>query len=334
MTWIEEFTNMLFPVNVKELNIEGAYMLKHGHLPKSIFKYRAVNQYSLQNLEEDTIWLADPKSFNDPYDCAHTFDYEFIAKSRDHEYIKNFLDSEHNNLSLSKIKQNEILQSHEPLKALFDYLLKDEEAEKKEGIELVFLEIQKKMSEDFIKTSSISFSSSFKLCSFSEINDSLLMWAHYADYHKGFCIEYDIENIPYSDYRRRFLYPVIYSDSMFDATEHFMQDAKSENFNSLHLIKAGLVKAKDWTYEKEWRLIFSSGTLAQEQSYYMGKPKAVFLGTRISESNQEKLVQICERKKIPLYKMKSDTNKFLLEATTLQDAKQHFFNTNKKVPTS
>jgi hypothetical protein len=31
-----------------------------------------------------------------------------------------------------------------------------------------------------------------KLCSFSECNDSILMWSHYAKDHKGFCVEYDL----------------------------------------------------------------------------------------------------------------------------------------------
>lgn len=43
--------------------------------------------------------------------------------------------------------------------------------------------IQKKIFEEFQKY--------IKIACFSEYKDSMLMWSHYANYHKGFCIEYD-----------------------------------------------------------------------------------------------------------------------------------------------
>lgn len=80
MNWIEQFTEMIFPLNSEKLNIEGAFFLKNDHLPNSIFKYREVNKNSLKNLEDDTIWLADPSNFNDPYDCSHTVDFAHLQK--------------------------------------------------------------------------------------------------------------------------------------------------------------------------------------------------------------------------------------------------------------
>lgn len=71
---------MIFPLDRKNLNIEGAFLMKNQHLPNSIFKYREVNENSLKNLEEDTVWLADPSNFNDPYDCSHTADFQYIQK--------------------------------------------------------------------------------------------------------------------------------------------------------------------------------------------------------------------------------------------------------------
>ena len=81
----------------------------------------------------------------------------------------------------------------------------------------------------------------------------MLMWAHYASYHQGFCVEYDLSNIEPLDYRKRFLFPVTYSDDVFDATEHYKKDMDDENYNNIYLARAALVKAKDWQYEKEWR---------------------------------------------------------------------------------
>lgn len=58
---------------------------------------------------------------------------------------------------------------------------------------------------------------------FSETNVSSLMWGHYADSHKGYCLEYDFKRafaeddelctrFSFSDVNSAFLAPVVYSD--------------------------------------------------------------------------------------------------------------------------
>lgn len=101
MNWIEQFTGMIFPLDSKKLNIEGAYLLKNQHLPSSIFKYREVNENSIKNLEEDTIWLADPSNFNDPYDCAHTVDFSAINKKSETGFFAKFMEERGSDLNLS-----------------------------------------------------------------------------------------------------------------------------------------------------------------------------------------------------------------------------------------
>lgn len=325
MNWIEQFTGMIFPLDSKKLNIEGAYLLKNQHLPSSIFKYREVNENSIKNLEEDTIWLADPSNFNDPYDCAHTVDFSAINKKSETGFFATFMEERGSDLNLSDQQKRNLFASKNPIDDLIDILLVEETPEKKEGIKAALISVQNKMHEDLALANSKSIASSFKLCSFSERNDSMLMWAHYAYYHQGFCIEYDLESIPYSDYRRRFLYPTIYSNEMFDATEHLMKGVEDESFNNLHLSLSALVKAKDWEYEKEWRLVFANGIFKSERAYHIGKPKEVYLGTKISQENQERLVEICTRRNIPVRKMKAHHSLFKLEPSSLKDAEQHFF---------
>ncbi|WP_410901080.1 DUF2971 domain-containing protein, partial [Pseudoalteromonas sp. SIMBA_162] len=46
------------------------------------------------------------------------------------------------------------------------------------------------------------------------------MWSHYANEHKGICIEYNLDNLKgdiYSIFNKR-MYPVLYSNIMADAT--------------------------------------------------------------------------------------------------------------------
>jgi hypothetical protein len=44
--------------------------------PCSLFKYRAFDRSALQSLIDNKVWLAIPKSFNDPFDCRFYIDRE------------------------------------------------------------------------------------------------------------------------------------------------------------------------------------------------------------------------------------------------------------------
>ncbi|HWQ88737.1 MAG TPA: DUF2971 domain-containing protein [Desulfitobacteriaceae bacterium] len=325
MDWITQFTDMIFPLNRDQLNIEGAYLLKNQHLPKSIFKYCKVDKKSIKNLEEDTIWLADPSTFNDPYDCAHTVDFSRIQQQQSSELFEKFMQERGHDSNLTIDQKKTLAISPDPVSELMEIHLSGKPPEKREGIKSALISLQDKKYADLSVTSSETFASSFKLCSFSERNDSMLMWAHYASYHRGFCVEYDLENIPYSDYRRRFLYPVIYSDLMFDATQLFMKKKEDQSLNILHWHLAALLKAKDWKYEMEWRLVFANGIVDSERSYSIGKPKMVYFGTKISQPNQDRLIEICKRRNIPYVKMKAHHSMFKLVPCSLIDAENLIF---------
>lgn len=312
MDWIDKFTEMIFPLDREHLDIEGAFSLKDKHIPSSIFKYREINKNSLKNLEEDTIWLADPSNFNDPYDCSHTVDYQHIQKQKSSAYVKKYL-ANNGKLLITDSQKNKILSSSEPMNDLIDIMLLSFPSEQRESMKSILVEAQNKAYEEMTIAGSNHIAGFFKVCSFSEINNSMLLWAHYTNYHQGFCVEYDLESIVGSDFRRRFLYPSIYSNKMFNATEHILKGVDNDTFNNLHLSLAALIKAKDWEYEKEWRLVFANNMLEKEQSYKIGKPKKVYFGTKIKPDDEEKLIEICERKGIPFCKMKANQNEFKLE---------------------
>ena len=83
----------------------------------------------------------------------------------------------------------------------------------------------------------------------SESADNLLMWAHYADSHRGFVIEFD-ECSPFFDRRvgpddeLRYLRKVSYS-----AKRPSLTLAEVEDFSSF------MTKGTDWQYEAEWRMM-------------------------------------------------------------------------------
>lgn len=325
MTWINEFKQKLFSFNAKDLDIGGAFALKEKNLPKSIFKYRAYNDHSIKNLEDDTIWLADPKTLNDPFDCAHTINFSKIQKSKSKSLAQGFFEIRDTSNHITEEQKASILSMDDPMNELTEHILNSSKFNDKQR--RMMLDMMNNAYEEMSLAFSSKISSSFKLCSFSEFKNSILMWAHYSDYHKGFCIEYDIEGRSFSniDYVKRFLYPVIYQKEILDLTEHFDRGINDEQFNNLLPSLAALIKAEEWSYEKEWRLVFSNNVLQEERPYEIGKPKAVYLGAKIEPEKQQVIMEICEGKDIPVYKMEVSHDKFNLKASTVHEADEKIF---------
>lgn len=80
---------------------------------------------------------------------------------------------------------------------------------------------------------------------FSERMSSPVMWAHYADNHRGVCLEFDVtaENIFKVTYKSRKLFKGI-------SLETYRNHVNHGNIREVYG-----TKAKDWAYEKEWRLL-------------------------------------------------------------------------------
>ncbi|KGB92022.1 DUF2971 domain-containing protein [Burkholderia cepacia] len=321
MSWIDEFVEMLFPLDASSLRIEQAFTLKHQNLPKTVFKYRGVNKHSLKNLRDNTIWLADPRSFNDPYDCSVFVDFDRMAKDLYKNPPRELIERLTKHLPAQRVIdiQAAMRNADNTQDALLDEVLRDMPAEKIEVAKAALKAINTMTYHDMASKSSEAFKNGFKVCSFSARKDSTLMWSHYADYHKGFCIEYSLENTTPKDFLSRFMYPVIYSERPFDATDNISNFAEKSP-NSLYLNKAGLIKSTDWEYEREWRLIFSNGVMKSEQAYDMPTPTAVYLGSHISQKDQDDILNICKEKGIPVKKMKHSPSVFRMEALDINKA--------------
>lgn len=63
---------------------------------------------------------------------------------------------------------------------------------------------------------------------FSEVNDGLLMWAHYADKYCGICLEFDTDNELFKKAKK-----VDYVDELpkIDAVELFLEKGRHEVLN-------------------------------------------------------------------------------------------------------
>jgi Protein of unknown function (DUF2971) len=155
-----------------------------------------------------------------------------------------------------------------------------------------------------------------KGCSFSEVHDSILMWSHYSDHHRGLCIEYDLTPLPFHHAFRRNLYPVFYSADLYDLTKFAEALAgPGQNFKPMMPLLAMLYKFEGWQYEREWRFVREVPQMQADTVASAPAPSRVFLGTRFDVSGSKELLDICKDKKIPLSKMEMTDDKYELHAT-------------------
>lgn len=138
-----------------------------------------------------------------------------------------------------------------------------------------------------------------RLACFCESPDIIPMWAHYAN-HTGVCLVFSVDagsddvlhehfplQVKYFESRPRIstLDVRVFTDRSVNEIDS--ESTKDKVFNSLFL-----AKAKDWSYEREWRLVDTKSAKAGYETITSMKVEAIILGIRSSESD---IVQCFQR---------------------------------------
>lgn len=139
-----------------------------------------------------------------------------------------------------------------------------------------------------------------------------LMWSHYADSHKGFCIEYDFSE-PEDEVLSKLPLPVFYSENRplvpwkaaIDNSVENMEEAYAEIMMGL------LTKDKEWEYENEWRILIGA---TENSELVMPKVSCIYLGASIEKEKRDKIIAIAKRQNIPVKQMKVDRGAYDLHA--------------------
>jgi len=140
-----------------------------------------------------------------------------------------------------------------------------------------------------------------KLFCVSEIEDDPLMWAHYADKHRGVVIKLlALEEI---DNQLCVAKPVQYHEQppVLATLEEFVEN----NFSGKRLNpndawdKVFYSKQADWAYEREWRVVVPGEAPKQDYAYFKLIPQeigAVIFGSKITGEDRKKLTEIVKAK--------------------------------------
>jgi len=210
-----------------------------------LYKYCTYNANSLGILVNSEVWYCKPADFNDPFDG----DFSVSKYCSFQEYLDMF-GLECNDENYETLKSQYCDSDGQLLQEKHDKLSDMVGALKNTGV----------------------------LC-FSTKRDSVLMWSHYADEHRGFNIKFKIhENIPCK--------PVEYEDVL--PKKHLSYFYNTSAFKNEY-IDIVFTKHLDWKYEDEYRVCVNGGNRLMELP---GKIIEINFGCQMPESSKKTISNI------------------------------------------
>lgn len=320
--WIDDFVALIESSTVANPQIESAIALKDKHLPKRIYKYRCDCDKSRANLADDTVWICSPQAYNDPFDCLFTVTESRVVTAAKRQLLDDFVRIY--NLA-GVVSEDAILHakaSDDPLQQIVKHISPGhtfpQGANPQQAADFIAMQLPKYIDDSLAFVRQIK--EATKICSFSQKSDSIVMWGHYADRHKGFCVEYDLEPLPAQHALRRNLYPVIYSAELYDLTGWATKLVSSprDQFNPSGVLLTILGKYCDWGYEEEWRFVMTEPRLTPNRPLSMPKPTRVFLGAKIENSPKQQLTELCRSRGIAVWRMEMAADGFKLKASEVE----------------
>ncbi|MBX3482404.1 DUF2971 domain-containing protein [Phenylobacterium sp.] len=298
--------------------------------PRRIYKYRAFSALSLEMLVEDKLFFADPSTFNDPLDAKPSFetdlpvpDLEGVLRKLVERRVTDEMQSAARKIRYRGPRTVEHIEKHarraaEDLLADIRYNATNPDYEIVDPLQYLLGE---HVHQEVIRRYDRG------IVSFAKRANCPLMWSHYGDQHRGVCIGYSAP----ADVK---LEPVAYGGdrSVRASIVKAMVDGDAEaarRVDDAVLLK----KARDWRYEREWRLIGDRGLRdspleLEEVVFGMRCPLAVQFAVAKALAERDRAVKLYEvrqkRGTFLLHKASADMDEILAtwprRARSIQEA--------------
>lgn len=258
-----------------------------------VYKYRVWKDPNSKSvLLKNQLYFSSPLDFNDPFDCriSKTFSLldsdEKIKTYVNRITIRNFSRLSDGHLNIEKV----MLDLDNRLK----YDLQKEQA----NWDKMHFERQDKY---------------YGVLSLSCIWNNILMWSHYSDKHKGYCVGFHEEKIRSQANLKSFKAGKVLYDEVFPEIDPLDEDGIKNGYLETH------TKAIEWKYEEEYRifkLFYESETPpTKEERLYQVDDETfaeLILGMNFPEDEIQTMKKIASQKGIPLYRAKKGHNRFCL----------------------
>jgi hypothetical protein len=232
-------------------------------IPETVYKYRDWNNdFHKKVITNKELFLASPALFNDPFDCKIPVAY---WKLGDPELAREYFPK--------------IVERHKPhlteTEKIAEVERLIEEGRFRDDDYLIFME------KDFFD----KLNKKVGILSLTAHRDNVVMWSHYSNSHKGYCIGFN-------------------SKILFNNPDHFGcggQVIYAKEFPEIlptedlvqQMVKQTYIKSDMWEYEKEYRLSkFNGANLTIE--FPQEAVNEIILGCSMSESDKKSIINIAK----------------------------------------
>ena len=238
-----------------------------------------LDESSKRTLLNNEIYIPSAYDFNDPFDCKINYEFdsseEFFRKE-----LRKHIREEHP--KISEIRLNSIVES------------KMEKGVSKHPIQ----------SRQIANSSRSYWLNRIGIYCLSEINDNILMWSHYSNGHRGFCLEFNINMSSKLSEAKQVKYQNKYPNKL-----RYTGDKNDKAFFNTIL----LTKSDSWDYEKEWRIIATNGPGVYKIND--GDLNGIIFGCQISDEDRSKIISLARKRSdnLKLFQAKIKQKEFGLD---------------------
>lgn len=280
--------------------------------PEHLYRYQRFNALSLDALCNDQLFFSDPSAFNDPLDCKPSIDVDSDIYTL-RQILKTLMERRVEKEILSSLKASKLEWEHAGTHAKKhaqdatnnalrriaynatdpDYDMNRETME----CQLLGLEIRAELLKQ----------SNFGICCLSAEYNNPLLWSHYADQHKGFCVGYSLKRKPEPDIQQ-----VQYGGTRSINTSLVAGAILNNDPTAIAQLTNSILlrKASPWSYEKEWRVVDSVGL--QDSPLCL---EEIIFGLRCSHPVMYSVMAALEPRGVNFYQMYIVGQGFELERT-------------------
>ncbi len=259
-------------------------------VPAKLYKYRDTGTNSESIFTKQELYFANPMEFNDPFDCG----FHILCQG---EHNQRVIAASAFKTARTVHPEWSLEQAHEAAEQAGAVITTDHLGK----VTSIF---KSKLSSDTNQRAGI--------LSLAERCDDILMWSHYADCHKGICVEFrtDGDSSMFSGAK-----PVVYSDDYPHLDLRDIVESKKTRAAAAWM----LTKSSQWSYEKEWRVLdFEVGPGVH--TFPANSLSSVILGCRIPDVEREKVLKWTESFSHPVavLQAKQSASQFRLEMETVR----------------
>lgn len=251
-------------------------------IPQRLFRYTRYSDFLLNSLRSNTVWYSRPHAFNDVFDCR--FQLVNSSRTQNASMLPKLLEA----LPVERIK-----------------LVPGADG-KPARIEEVRIDLPSLIGAEHFQATAIEQLTPLLVDRFnsavwnigvhclSETEDSLLMWSHYSDHHKGLCLTVSL--------KPTFLAQHGFFANKVRYTNYYPEVSAIDFLIDPHKVVDTVIftKSIEWAYENEWRIVTPftfglTGSCIQDSLYESPyEVVAITFGSRMEPVQMRAVVEAIE----------------------------------------